>query len=98
MRALVTLTIVPLTALTFGAAALAQTAQQPSTCGVETWSTDKMAYVTIPCTESQQQVGQAPAKGANAKCGVETWSTDKMTYVTTPCSAGTTEENPGGTH
>jgi azurin len=96
MRALVTLTIIPLTALTLGAAALAQTAQQQSTCGVETWSTDKMTYVTIPCTDSQQ-VGQAPAKGANAKCGVETWSTDKMTYETTPCSAGTTEENPGGT-
>jgi hypothetical protein len=95
MRALVTLTIIPLTALTLGAAALAQTAQQQA-CGVETWSTDKMTYVTIPCTENQQ-VGQAPAKGANAKCGVETWSTDKMTYETTPCSAGTTEENPGGT-
>ncbi len=98
MRALVTLTIIPLAALTLGAAALAQTAQQQSTCGVETWSTDKMTYVTVPCTESQQQVGQAPAKNANAKCGVETWSTDKMTYETTPCAAGTTEENPGGTH
>ena len=95
MRALVTLTIIPLTALTLGAAALAQTAQQQA-CGAETWSTDKMTYVTIPCIENQQ-VGQAPAKGANAKCGVETWSTDKMTYETTPCSAGTTEENPGGT-
>jgi len=62
MRALVTLTIIPLAALTLGAAALAQTAQQQSTCGVETWSTDK------------------------------------MTYETTPCAAGTTEENPGGTH
>jgi hypothetical protein len=56
-----------------------------------------MTYVTIPCTENQQ-VGQAPAKNASAKCGVETWSTDKMTYEMTPCSAGTTEENPGGTH
>ena len=96
MRTFFNLTIVPLTALTLVAAAHAQTAQQQSTCGIETWSTDKMTYVTIPCTESQQ-VGQAPAKNANAKCGVETWSTDKMTYETTPCSAGTTEENPGGT-
>jgi len=95
MRALVILTIVPLAALTLGTAALAQTAQQQSTCGVETWSTDKMTYVTMPCTESQQ-VGQAPAKNANAKCGVETWSTDKMTYETTPCASGT-EQNPGGT-
>jgi hypothetical protein len=96
MRALVNLTIVPLTALALCAAAHAQTAQQQSTCGIETWSTDKMTYVTVPCTESQQQVGQAPAKNANAKCGVETWSTDKMTYETTPCAAGTTEENPAG--
>jgi hypothetical protein len=97
MRTFFNLTIVPLTALTLVAAAHAQTAQQQSTCGIETWSTDKMTYVTIPCTESQQ-VGQAPAKNANAKCGVETWSTDKMTYETTPCPAGTTEENPGATH
>jgi hypothetical protein len=97
MRALVNLTIIPLTALALCAAAHAQTAQQQSTCGIETWSTDKMTYVTVPCTENQQ-VGQAPAKNANAKCGVETWSTDKMTYETTPCAAGTTEENPGGTH
>jgi len=97
MRTFFNLTIVPLTALTLVAAAHAQTAQQQSTCGIETWSTDKMTYVTIPCAESQQ-VGQAPAKNANAKCGVETWSTDKMTYETTPCPAGTTEENPGATH
>ena len=97
MRTLFNLTIVPLTALTLVAAAHAQTAQQQSTCGVETWSTDKMTYVTIPCTENQQ-VGQAPAKNASAKCGVETWSTDKMTYESTPCAAGTTEENPGATH
>ena len=96
MRTLFNLTIVPLTALTLVAAAHAQTTQQQATCGVETWSTDKMTYITIPCTENQQ-VGQAPATNANAKCGVETWSTDKMTYETTPCSAGTTEENPGGT-
>ena len=95
MRTLFNLTIVPLAALTLVAAAHAQ--QQQATCGVETWSTDKMTYVTIPCTENQQ-VGQAPAKNASAKCGVETWSTDKMTYETTPCAAGTTEENPGTTH
>ena len=95
MRTLFNLTIIPLTALTLVATAHAQTTQQQA-CGVETRSTDKMTYVTIPCTENQQ-VGQAPAKNANAKCGVETWSTDKMTYETTPCAAGTTEENPGGT-
>ena len=96
MRTLCNLTIVPLAALTLVAAAHAQTTQQQATCGMETWSTDKMTYITIPCTENQP-VGQAPAKNASAKCGVETWSTDKMTYETTPCAAGTTEENPGGT-
>lgn len=96
MRLLFNLTISPFTALTLCAAAHAQTAQRPATCGVETWSTDKMAYVTVPCSETQQ-VGQTPAKNAGSKCGVETWSTDKMTYETTPCASGTTEENPGGT-
>ena len=101
MRMLTTLTVVTLSALTLGiAASNAQTAKQ-ETCGVETWSTDKMAYVSVPCTETQQPSGQVAAKpgaaNSNAKCGVETWSTDKMTYEMTPCNAGTTSENPGAT-
>jgi hypothetical protein len=50
-------------------------------CGVETWSTDKMSYVNVPCAGQEEPVatsGQtAKAPGAE-KCGVETWSTDKM--------------------
>ena len=99
MRMLTTLTVVTVSALTLGIAN-AQTAK-PATCGVETWSTDKMMYVTVPCTgESQQPAGQVaakPAEGSNANCGIETWSTDKMAYVSTPCNAGTTYENPGST-
>ena len=45
-----TLTIIALASLTLGAAAQAQTTPpSPSNCGVETWSTDKMAYVGTPC-------------------------------------------------
>jgi hypothetical protein len=98
MRMLTTLTVFTFAALTLGViAAEAQTPSQPA-CGVETWSTDKMMYVTTPCAHDQlqQQTGQAQKPAAsNAKCGVETWSTDKMTYESTPCSHSTTYENPG---
>ena len=76
--------------------ALAQTSTSPSsTCGPETWSTDKMAYVGVPCAGQQPaqstssgQTAHAPGQApAAAPCGVETWSTDKMTYVTTPCTS-----------
>ena len=63
--------------------AYAQTAK-PSTsnCGPETWSTDKMAYVGVPCAGGQG----APSSASN--CGTETWSTEKMAYVGVPCSGG----------
>ena len=49
-RSISTLTIIVLASLTVGAAAHAQTTPpSPSNCGVETWSTDKMAYVGTPC-------------------------------------------------
>ena len=52
MRMLTTLTVVTFTALSLGAiAAQAQTASQPA-CGVETWSTDQMTYVTTPCSHT----------------------------------------------
>ena len=96
MRAFGKLTIVALAALTFGAAAAyAQTNNQ--TCGIETWSTDKQSYVTVPCTGAGQAVSGSTAQSggsATANCGIETWSTDKQTYVTTPCTGGTTYENP----
>jgi hypothetical protein len=101
-RSFSNLTIAVLASLTLGAAVgHAQTAPQAK-CGVETWSTDKMTYVTVPCAGGQEQNGQtASAPGAKApaaaNCGVETWSTDKMAYVGTPCPAGLTYENPGAT-
>ena len=98
MRSFSTFATIALATLTLGAATVyAQTAAQPSpsNCGVETWSTDKMAYVTVPCPGGTATTGQtAAAPGSSGNCGVETWSTDKMTYVTTPCAHGTTYENP----
>jgi hypothetical protein len=95
---LTTLTVVSFTALTLGAIAAQAQTTQPA-CGVETWSTDKMAYVTTPCAgdQAQQQTGQGQKQAApnNSGCGIETWSTDKMAYVSTPCSHTTTYENPG---
>jgi len=85
-------------ALVLGAAAAAhaQTTSQ-SNCGIETWSTDKQAYVTVPCTGGETQAGSQTAKAPGAQnCGIETWSTDKQAYVGTPCAAGTTYENPSG--
>jgi len=98
MRSLSSLTIILLTTVTLGAAAGYAQTTPPANCGVETWSTDKMAYVTVPCAGGQDQNSQtakAPASSTE-KCGVETWSTDKMAYVGTPCAAGTTYENPAG--
>ena len=97
MRSFSTFATIALATLTLGAAAVyAQTAApSPSNCGVETWSTDKMAYVNVPCPGGTATTGQtAAAPGSSGNCGVETWSTDKMTYVTTPCAHGTTYENP----
>ena len=98
MRMLTTLTVVTFAAMTLGAVATQAQTTQPA-CGVETWSTDKMAYVTTPCAgdqAQQQQAGQKQAAPNNSSgCGIETWSTDKMMYVTTPCGHTTTYENPG---
>jgi len=98
MRATSTLTMAVIAGLTLGAAAgYAQNKSEAPACGVETWSTDKMTYVTSPCTGDQDQTHAAAgsAKAPATNCGPETWSTDKMTYVASPCVAGTTEENPG---
>jgi hypothetical protein len=97
-RSFSNLTIIALAALTLGAAvAHAQTTPPaPSNCGVETWSTDKMTYVTVPCNGgAAADQAQAPNGQKAPACGPETWSTDKMTYVGTPCPGGITYENPG---
>jgi hypothetical protein len=90
------LSLVAVTGLTLvAAAAHAQNNSSTSNCGVETWSTDKQTYVTVPCAGGQGVSGQAAqSPGSAANCGIETWSTDKQTYVTTPCNGGTTYENP----
>lgn len=76
-------------------AAYAQAARIP-TCGIETWSTADMNYVTVPCSGDQVRSGAAASPQSKAApCGPETWSTDKMTYVTMPCPPGITPENPG---
>jgi hypothetical protein len=53
-----------------------------SKCGPESWSTDKMTYVGVPCAGGQG------ATSSSANCGPETWSTDKMAYVGVPCAGG----------
>ena len=94
-------TLIALATLTLGATAVyAQTtapAPASSNCGTETWSTDKMTYVTVPCNGGgAADQAQAPTNGQKpAPCGPETWSTDKMMYVGTPCPGGITYENPG---
>jgi len=99
-RSTSTLTMVMIAGLTLSAAAgYAQTKTDAANCGVETWSTDKMTYVTSPCSgeQGQPQASSSSAKASATSCGPETWSTDKMTYVASPCTAGITEENPGST-
>jgi hypothetical protein len=98
-RPLLALVSVSLSALFAGALPVYAQSSSGSGCGPETWSTDKMAYVGVPCTGGQE-TASAPSKAgdkspAASACGVETWSTDKMAYVTAPCAAGVTEENPG---
>lgn len=97
-RPFLTLVSVALSALFVGA--LPVYAQSSgSSCGTESWSTDKMAYVGVPCAGGQASTATPSKPGgkasATASCGVETWSTDKMAYVTSPCAAGLTDENPG---
>ena len=48
-RSLTNLTIVMLATLALGGAAAHGQTKPPSNCGVETWSTDQMAYVGTPC-------------------------------------------------
>jgi hypothetical protein len=38
-----------------------QTSPSPSGCGPETWSTEKMTYVGVPCGDSQAPVRQQAA-------------------------------------
>src|ERR1700753_160291 len=92
MRLSSKLAAIALGCLTVGTAFAPAPWQAQTSWSNETWSADKMAYVTVPCTNG---LGQAASKGAaTANCGIETWSTDKQMYVGTPCPGGTTYENP----
>jgi hypothetical protein len=94
MRSLSSLTIIMLATVTLGAAGGYAQTTPPSNCGVETWSTDKMTYVTVPCAGGQEETGQTAKAPGTTNCGVETWSTEKMAYVGTPCPHRLTYENP----
>src|SRR5215470_2412098 len=98
MRTFPKLAAITVASMAIGAAAAyAQTAapQSQTNCGIETYSVDKQAYVTVPCTGEQatSQTSKAPGQ---SNCGIETYSVDKQAYVSTPCAAGTTYENPSG--
>ena len=95
-RSLSKLTIIALAAMSLGTAAANAQTSAPAKCGIETWSADKMTYVTVPCTGDEQQNGQTASAPGAAKCGPETWSSEKMAYVGVPCPAGLTYENPAG--
>ena len=67
------------------------TAQTPSGCGIETWSTDKMTYVTAPCTAGE--VGTAgPTAGAPSSSSMTKAEMKQGTYKqpvpSQPVSAG----------
>lgn len=72
MRSLSTVTIASIAAMTLGS--IAGHAQTPPSaqCGVETWSTDKMTYVSTPCSdgaETQKVKAEEPvAAGSGAYC------------------------------
>jgi hypothetical protein len=56
-----TLSLTVIALLGLSAAAQAQTASSSSGCGPETWSTDKMAYVGVPCGDGQTPAPQQAA-------------------------------------
>ena len=96
MRILYGLSVVMLATSSLSVVAAYAQTKSPSACGVETWSTAQMAYVTVPCAGGQEQNSQTANTPAASKCGPESWSTEKMAYVGTPCPAATTYENPAG--
>ena len=56
-----TLSLTMIAFLGLSAVAHGQTSPTTSGCGTETWSTDKMAYVGVPCADSQAPVRQQAA-------------------------------------
>lgn len=56
-----TLTLTMIALLGLSAAAHGQTSPSPSGCGTETWSTDRMTYVAVPCGDSPAAARQQAA-------------------------------------
>ena len=56
-----TLTLTMIALLGLSAAAHGQTSPSSSGCGPETWSTDRMAYVGVPCGDSPTPAPQQAA-------------------------------------
>jgi hypothetical protein len=73
MRSLATLTVTTVATLVLGSfAGHAQTAPSAN-CGVETWSTDRMAYVSTPCADGETaaekaKAGEPAVSGTAAYC------------------------------
>ncbi len=67
-----TITLTTIVLLGLSAGAYGQTGPSSAGCGPETWSTDKMAYVGVPCSDGQKAAvpQQATAQLTNAEyCG-----------------------------
>ena len=56
-----TLSLTMIALLGLSAVAHGQTSPSSSGCGTETWSTDRMAYVGVPCADGQTPVTQQAA-------------------------------------
>lgn len=71
MHTLAVRTIVTLATLTLAATASHAQSTSPAKCGIETWSTEKMSYVSTPCADGQETParssrGAEPALSGNA--------------------------------
>jgi hypothetical protein len=67
---------------------------QTRSCGVETWSTDKMAYVNVPCTAGE--VGTAgPTAGATSSSSMTKAEMKQGTYSTQPVHTQAVSAGPG---
>ena len=60
-----TLTLTMIALLGLSAGAQGQTGPSSAGCGTETWSTDKMTYVGVPCGDDQAPAQHTPAASMN---------------------------------
>lgn len=69
MRTLAMQTIVTLATLTLAAATGHAQSTPPARCGIETWSTEKMSYVSTPCADGPEAPAEANRNAAPALSG-----------------------------